>query len=164
MSRKIAIGSDHRGFNAKGNLARFLQNAGFEVVDVGCMGPEGCDYPERAFAVGRLISTGECPLGLLICGSGIGMSIAANKVRGVRAAVVTDKHMAAMSRRHNNANVLCLSADMLSEGELLEILDAWLNATFEGGRHQRRLDAIAAYEGAAFDTSHVPTLSQSTTD
>src|SRR5437879_1137228 len=143
---KIAVGSDHRGYDAKKRIVSLLQQLGFEVLDMGPEGPESVDYPDFAFPVAEAVSTGQVDRGILICGTGIGMCIAANKVPGVRAAPCHDSITAEMSRRHNNANVLCLSADLLG-GELLDrMVRIWLETEFEGGRHARRVDKIAAYE------------------
>jgi len=143
---KIAIGSDHRGFETKRRLTAFLQAHGHEIVDVGTNGSESVDYPDFAFHVACRVGKGECERGILICGTSIGMCIAANKVKGVRAAACHDSITAEMSRRHNDANVLCLSADLLG-GELMErMARIWLETGFEGGRHARRVEKIAKFE------------------
>ena len=119
---------------------------GHQLVDLGAQSDESSDYPDFAVQVGEAVSRGECDRGILICGTGIGMAIAANKVRGIRAATVWDKESARLSRAHNDANVLCISED-LAGGPLLEpVLDMWLTTAHEGGRHARRLNKIAAYE------------------
>jgi ribose 5-phosphate isomerase B len=115
-------------------------------VDLGTCGPESCDYPDFAFQVGEAIGRGDVERGILICGTGIGMSIAANKVPGVRAAVCHDSISAEMSRRHNDANVLCVSADLLGEELIERMIRIWLQTAFEGGRHARRVEKIARYE------------------
>jgi ribose 5-phosphate isomerase B len=144
---KIAIGSDHRGFDVKGRIVTLLERLGHEVSDVGPVGSESVDYPDFAFEVARAVSAGRVDRGILICGTGIGMCIAANKVAGVRAAPCHDSITAEMSRRHNNANVLCLSADLLG-GELLDrMVRIWLETEFEGGRHARRVEKITRFEG-----------------
>ena len=143
---KIAIGNDHRGFAAKQRLVRLMQELGHEVQDVGSHGNGYADYPDYAFAVAELVGRGEVDRGVLICGTGIGMSIAANKVPGVRAACSHDLVTAEMSRRHNDANVLCLSADLQSEDTLERMVRIWLETDFEGGRHARRVDKIKNYE------------------
>ena len=143
---KIAIGSDHRGFEAKKRLVDHLRNLGHEVIDVGTDGCGSVDYPDFAFQVATKVSAGEVERGILICGTGIGMCIAANKVKGVRAAPCHDSITAEMSRRHNDANVLCLSADLLGEELIDRMARIWLETEFEGGRHARRVDKITRFE------------------
>jgi ribose 5-phosphate isomerase B len=144
---KIGIGSDHRGFDVKRRIVTLLERLGHEVSDVGPVGSESVDYPDYAFEVARAVSGGQVDRGILICGTGIGMCIAANKVAGVRAAPCHDSITAEMSRRHNDANVLCLSADLLG-GELLDrMVRIWLETEFEGGRHARRVEKITRFEG-----------------
>jgi ribose 5-phosphate isomerase B len=144
---KIAIGSDHRGFDVKRRLVSLLQRLGHDVVDIGPTRSESVDYPDFAFEVAESVRDGRVDRGILICGTGIGMCIAANKVPGVRAAPCHDSITAEMSRRHNNSNVLCLSADLLG-GELLDrMVRIWLETEFEGGRHARRVDKISRFEG-----------------
>jgi ribose 5-phosphate isomerase B len=143
---KIAIGSDHRGFDAKRRIVASLRQLGHEVVDVGTESGESVDYPDYAFQVAQAVSEGRVERGILICGTGIGMCIAANKVRGVRAAPCHDSITAEMSRRHNNANVLCLSADLLGDELIERMLRIWLDTEFEGARHARRVDKITRFE------------------
>lgn len=143
---KIAIGSDHRGFEAKRRLVAILNQLGHEVIDVGAAGPESVDYPDFAYQVATRLSQGQVERGILICGTSIGMCIAANKVKGVRAAPCHDSITAEMSRRHNDANVLCLSADLLGEGLIERMVHIWLQTEFEGGRHARRVEKIARIE------------------
>jgi ribose 5-phosphate isomerase B len=143
---KIAIGCDHRGFEVKTKLIELVSKLGHEVNDVGSFNADSCDYPDMAAAVGRKVSSGEVERGILLCGSGIGMCIAANKIPGVRAAPCHDDLTAEMSRRHNDLNVLCLSADMLGERLIDRLVEVWLNTPFEGGRHNRRLEKITALE------------------
>ncbi|HVX60826.1 MAG TPA: ribose 5-phosphate isomerase B [Pirellulales bacterium] len=143
---RIAIGSDHRGFDVKQKLIELLKQLGQEVVDVGACGPESCDYPDIAAVVGQQVSQREVDRGILICGTGIGMSIAANKFPGVRAAPCHDDLSAEMSRRHNDLNVLCLSADMLGEKLIDRMVEIWLKTEFEGGRHARRVEKIQQLE------------------
>lgn len=143
---RIAIGADHRGHASARGVADRLSASGHEVTVCGALDGKSCDYPERAYMVGRAISEGRADLGVLICGTGIGMSIAANKVPGVRAAVVHDELTAQLSRSHNGANVLCLSADLLGQRLIDQIVDVWIRTEFEGGRHERRLEKIAAIE------------------
>jgi ribose 5-phosphate isomerase B len=146
---KIAIGSDHRGFDAKRHLVSLLQQLGHEVLDVGPDSRDSVDYPDYAFQVARAVSEGRVERGVLIDGTGIGMCIAANKVQGVRAAPCHDSITAEMSRRHNDANVMCLSADLLSEELMERMVRIWLDTAFEGGRHARRVEKIVRFEGGA---------------
>lgn len=143
---RIAIGSDHRGYQLKQLLGDLIRSKGHEVEDVGADGEESVDYPDFAEQVARKISAGEIDRGVLICGTGIGMAITANKFKGVRAGTCTDEVTAEISRRHNNLNVLCLSADMVSPRTAERMVQIWIETEFEGGRHQRRLDKIAEIE------------------
>jgi ribose 5-phosphate isomerase B len=143
---KIAIGSDHRGFALKAHLVSVLSKAGHEVIDLGCAGAEPADYPDYAFKVGERVASGEAERGIAICGTGIGMSIAANKVRGIRAALCCTVEDARMTRRHNDSNVLVLSERRFGDPATDELVTAWLSTPFEGGRHARRVDKIRAYE------------------
>jgi ribose 5-phosphate isomerase B len=143
---RIALSADHRGQQAAKLLADKLRRDGHEVSVIGETSGAAVDYPEPAYLVARTIADGKAELGLLICGTGVGMSIAANKVRGVRAAVVHDELTAQISRSHNDANVLCLSADLLGQRLIETIVDTWLNTTFSGGRHARRVNKIRAIE------------------
>lgn len=142
---KISLGCDHRGGEAISRLGEKLQGEGHEVLINRCAeGP--CDYPENAFKVASDVASGAADKGVLVCGTGIGMSIAANKVAGVRAAVVHDELTAQLARSHNDANILCLSGDLLGVPIMERIIDAWLGAQFAGGRHLRRLHKIEAIE------------------
>lgn len=143
---KIAIGSDHRGFEVKRRIASLLQRLGHEVLDVGPQAGDSVDYPDFAFAVAQAVGTGQADRGILACGTGIGMCIAANKHRGVRAAPCHDSITAEMSRRHNDANVLCLSADLLGDELIDRMVRIWLETEFEGGRHARRVEKITRFE------------------
>jgi len=143
---KIAIGSDHRGYETKRRLVHFLQQLGHEVLDMGTDGSDAVDYPDFAFQVASAVSEGRVQRGILICGTSIGMCIAANKVKGVRAAPCHDSITAEMSRRHNDANVLCLSADLLGEELIGRMVRLWLETDFEGGRHARRVEKITRFE------------------
>jgi len=149
---KIAVGADHRGSEIKSRIAEWLAREGHELTVIdGCdrTAPDAdptCDYPDIAFPVASAVASGTVERGILICGSGIGMSIAANKVGGVRAALVHDEVSADMSRRHNDANVICLPADMLGPRIIDRIVKTWLDTPFEGGRHERRVQKIAAIE------------------
>lgn len=139
---KIAIGSDHGGFNLKGKIIKFLEEKGYEVKDYGTYTTDSCDYPVYAKAVAKSVASGENEKGIIVCGSGIGVSIAANKVKGVRAALCHESHSAMLSRLHNNANVLCLGERITGESLALDIVDVWLKSEYEGGRHQRRIDML----------------------
>ena len=141
---KIVIGSDHAGFELKENIKKYLTS--YDLVDYGTDSTKSIDYPDFGFKVAEAVGNGDFEKGILICGSGIGMSIVANKVNGVRAALCQTKEFAELSRRHNNANVLVLSGRFISYHLALEIIDVWLNTKFENGRHQNRLDKISKYE------------------
>ena len=143
---RIAIGSDHRGYHLKEKLAGILRSKGHEVSDEGTSLTESVDYPDFAALVGQKVSNGEADRGILICGTGIGMAIAANKFPGVRAAPITDEVTAEISRRHNDLNVLCLSADMLSPRTVERMVEIWVETEFEAGRHQRRVEKISTIE------------------
>jgi ribose 5-phosphate isomerase B len=143
---RIAIGSDHRGFALKEALKELLGELGHEWVDFGCQGEEAVDYPDIARPLGEAVAAGEYQRGILICGNGIGMSIAANKVRDVRAALCHDTFAARLARQHNDANVLCLGAWSIGRGLAEEIVRAFLSEDFEGGRHVRRIEKIQAME------------------
>ncbi|TWT49151.1 Ribose-5-phosphate isomerase B [Rubripirellula amarantea] len=143
---KIAIGSDHRGVKIKGRLIQSLTSAGFEMFDAGTEGEEAVDYPDFASAVALRVSRGECDRGILICGTGIGMSIAANKFPGVRAASCYDEVMVEISRRHNDVNVLCLPGDMIGDRPVDDLVLMWLQTDFDGGRHESRLHKISLIE------------------
>lgn len=143
---KIALGADHAGYELKDRIKQHLQQQGIEVRDEGTSSPESVDYPDYARAVAHQVSEKQVDLGILVCGSGIGMAIAANKVHGVRAANVSSEYEAELSRQHNNANVLALGARILKPEEALHIVDKWLGTQFAGGRHERRVEKIAAIE------------------
>jgi ribose 5-phosphate isomerase B len=145
-SMRIAVGSDHRGTEMRAKLIELLGRLGQEVIDTGFHGKGACDYPDIAIAVARKVANREVDRGILICGSGLGMCIAANKVPGVRAAPCYDDVTAELSRRHNDLNVLCLSGDMLGERLVDRVVEIWLKTPFEGGRHARRLKKIAEME------------------
>jgi len=142
----VAIGCDHRGFHAKERIKADLAKAGHSVLDTGCTSRESCDYPDMGLAGACAVAEGNCERAILLCGSGIGMSITANKVRGIRAALCHDELTAEMSRRHNNANVLCLPADLIGEELMRRVVDIWLRTEFEAGRHERRLAKITEFE------------------
>lgn len=143
---KLALSADHRGVGATRLLADRLRSQGHEVEILGAMSGETCDYPDPAYLVASSVAHKRSDLGILVCGSGLGMSIAANKVRGVRAALVHDELTGELSRSHNDANVLCLSADLLGQRLIEKIVDVWLTTPFQGGRHERRVKKIAAIE------------------
>jgi len=143
---KIGLGADHRGAASIKLLSEKLRSEGHDVQILGDASGEPCDYPESAFKVGNAVSQGKVDLGVLICGTGIGMSIAANKVKGVRAANVHDEITAQLSRSHNNSNILCLSADLLGQRLIEKIVEQWIATPFAGGRHTRRIDKITAIE------------------
>ncbi len=147
---RIVIGADHRGSQAIDSLRHLLETSDHTVtvLEDACPGPttRSCDYPDMAWPVARAVAEGEADFGILLCGSGIGMSISANKVDGVRAALVHDEMTAEVSRRHNDANVLCLAADLLGHRVMERIINAFLNTPFDGGRHLRRKLKIAAIE------------------
>lgn len=143
---RIAIGSDHRGVEMRRKLHELLGRLGHEVADAGTFDEAECDYPDIAEHVARLVGAGEIERGILICGSGLGMCIVANKIPGVRAGPCHDDLTAELSRRHNDLNVLCLSADMLGEKLVDRLVEIWLDTPFEGGRHARRLEKIASFE------------------
>lgn len=143
---RIAIGCDHRGLSLKRAIMDHLSQRGDVCEDFGCHSADSVDYPDYARAVAQAVSQGQFDHGILICATGVGMSIAANKVPGVYAALCHDVFSARRSRQHNNANVLCLGALVLGEGLATEIVEAHLNAVFEGGRHARRLDKVKALE------------------
>jgi ribose 5-phosphate isomerase B len=139
---RIAIGSDHRGYHLKEKLISFLKSKGHELDDVGTTATESVDYPDYAALVAKKVSDKLVDRGILICGTGIGMAITANKFPNVRAAPVTDEITAEISRRHNDLNVLCLSADMLSPRTVERMLEVWIDTEFEAGRHSRRVQKI----------------------
>ena len=142
----IAIGCDHGGFALKEAVKKHLEEKGIEIKDFGCYSTESVDYAVHAAKVAHCVADGEVEYGILVCSTGIGISIAANKVKGIRAALCCDTHAAEMTRRHNNANILCMGGLVISEQTGLDIVDTFLSFDFEGGRHQRRVDQIAAIE------------------
>ncbi|WP_406562299.1 ribose 5-phosphate isomerase B [Klebsiella pneumoniae] len=143
---KIAIGCDHVGLLLKPEIIRHLEAKGIEVIDKGANSAERTDYPIYGRAVAEAIVSGDCDLGILICGSGVGISITANKVPGIRAIVCSDPYSAKLSREHNNTNILAFGSRVVGSELAKMIVDEWLNATFEGGRHQNRIDMITALE------------------
>lgn len=143
---KIAIGSDHAGFRAKESLKASLVAAGHQVEDLGTKSEDSCDYTDFSFAVAERVAKSVAERGIILCGTGIGSAIAANKVKGIRAALVHDGFTAEMSRRHNDANVLVLGARVLAEERIKDLAKIWLETPFDGGRHERRVGKIGAYE------------------
>lgn len=143
---KIAIGVDHAGFEQKDALVSFMKNLGHEILDMGCNSTDKVDYPDFAEAVGRSVASGQAEVGILICGTGIGMSIAANKIPGIRAANVVRADMASLARQHNDSNVLTLSSRFVDVEDNKRIIDAFLKVEFEGGRHEDRVKKIMALE------------------
>lgn len=139
---KIVMGSDHAGYELKEAVKAKLEGEGFEIIDVGCYSTESVDYPKYGHAVGKAVASGEADKGIAICGSGIGISIAANKVPGIRAALVTSVWQAEMTKMHNDANVLCMGGRVVDEQLAFEMVDAWLNAEFMGDKHLRRINEI----------------------
>lgn len=140
---KLALGSDHGGFALKHEVIAHLKQRGIEFVDYGCNDETSCDYPDFAKVVAEAVVNGECDRGLLFCGTGIGISMAANKVDGIRAAVCSDTFSARMTRMHNDANILCMGGRVVGAGLAIDMVDLFIDTEFEGGRHQRRVDKIA---------------------
>lgn len=143
---KIGIGNDHSALELKAEIIAFVKAKGHEIVDFGTNSSESCDYPKYGEAVGRAVVSGEVDCGILICGTGLGISLAANKVKGVRAAVCSEPFTAKMSRAHNNCNVLAFGARVVGAELAKMIVETWLETEFEGGRHQRRVDLIMEIE------------------
>lgn len=143
---KIAMGADHGGFSLKETIKQHLEEQGHEVLDLGTYDTASCHYPVYAEKVARAVAAGQAERGILVCGTGIGMSIAANKIPGIRAAAVSDCFTAQATREHNDANILCLGERTVGPGLAMRIVDTYLTAQFQGGRHQTRLDMIAALE------------------
>ena len=149
--KKITIGCDHAACELKAQVIEHLKERGIECIDVGTYSSDSCNYPDYAHAVCKNIQDGVTELGILICGTGIGMSMAANKHRGIRAAVCSDTFSARLTRVHNNANVLCFGARVVGSGLALDLVDEFLDAEFEGGKHQTRIDMITAIEEAEYN-------------
>lgn len=137
--RKIVLGADHAGVNLKEKLCAYLKDLGFEIINVGTFSTESCDYPVYAEKVCRTLQNGEADLGILVCGTGVGMSMAANKYKGIRAACCSDTFSARLTRIHNDANVICIGERVLGEGLAFDIINAFVSAEFEGGKHKRRI-------------------------
>ncbi len=149
MTKKIALGADHAGFEEKEKLKKTLDELGVEYEDVGTYSTDSVDYPDFAQKVGEKIESGEAEQGILVCGSGIGVAIAANKMHGIRAAQAWNEETAKLARQHNNANVLTIGVRVIPEEEIPKIVKAWLAADFEGGRHERRVEKIMDLEKEA---------------
>jgi ribose 5-phosphate isomerase B len=144
MSQKIIpIGADHAGFNLKGKIIQFLESKGYKVQDFGCFSEESIDYPDFAHTVAEMVEQNTGMLGILICGSGNGINMTANKHKEIRSALCWNAEIAALARQHNDANIVALPARFISEQEALEIVETFLGTAFEGGRHQRRIDKIS---------------------
>lgn len=143
---KIAMGSDHGALNLKKAVREHLEAKGHEVVDFGTHEPASCDYPEYGKIAAEAVASGECDCGVIMCGTGIGISLAANKVKGIRCAVVSDCYSAEMTKMHNNANMISMGERVVGIGLALKIVDAYLDAEFEGGRHERRVNLITEIE------------------
>ena len=139
---KIAIGNDHVAVDMKYEVIAYLKEKGHEIINLGTDSPERCDYPIYGGKVARMVVSGEAELGILICGTGVGISIAANKVKGIRAVVCSEPYSAKLSREHNNSNILAFGARVVGIELAKMIIDSWLNAEFEGGRHQTRIDML----------------------
>ncbi len=142
MKQTIALGADHAGYEYKDKLIAYLTENGYECIDCGTNGPESVDYPIHASRVCELVRGGKAAFGVLVCGTGIGMSIAANKHRGIRAALCNEPESTAMTRHHNNSNVLCLGARMISYEKALELTKVFISTEFDGGRHERRVEML----------------------
>ena len=143
---KIAMGCDHGGFGLKETVKAYLTEQGHEVKDFGCYSTDSCDYPELGAAAAKAVASGECERGIVICTTGIGISISANKVKGIRCALCSEAQSAEMTRRHNDANMLAMGAGMIGVNAAKKIVDVFLATEFEGGRHQRRVDKMMALE------------------
>ncbi len=145
---KIAVASDHAGYEVKEALAAHLRAQGHDIEDYGCFDDSSCDYPDFAAAAARGVASGAQEYGVMVCGTGLGVSMAATKIGGIRAAPVHDRTTAEMSRRHNNANIVCLGARITEKDVALDLVDLWLETPFEGGRHERRVGKINALDDA----------------
>ena len=146
-SKRIVLSSDHAAIPLRQSIAAHVAALGWEVVDIGPVTPESTHYPDHGAAAARRVASGDCRLGIILCGTGQGIMMAANKIRGIRCGVCSDPFSARMIRQHNDANMLSLGARVVGEGLALDIVDAFLNAAFEGGRHGTRVDMITALEG-----------------
>ncbi|MBQ7292244.1 MAG: ribose 5-phosphate isomerase B [Clostridia bacterium] len=149
-NNKIVIGSDHAGYSLKLKVIDHLKERGFEVIDVGTNSLDRCDYPVYAHALCEKIQNGECELGILVCGTGVGMSMAANKHKGIRAACCSDTFSARLTRMHNDANVLCFGERVVGYGLACDLVDNFLDAEYEGAQHAKRVEMIIGYENGNF--------------
>ena len=147
----IAIGCDHGGFEIKNAVIDYLKENGIEYKDYGCFSTESVDYPRYAYAVASAVAAGDAEKGIICCGTGIGVSMAANKVKGIRAAVCSDEFCAEMTRRHNDANVLCMGGRVIDSDKAVKLADIFLNTPFEGGRHMNRINIISEIENGSFE-------------
>lgn len=147
---KIAIGNDHVAVEMKNHIKKYLEEKGHEIINFGTDSSERCDYPVYGKKVADAVASGECERGILICGTGIGISLAANKVKGIRAAVCSEAYSARLTRQHNNANIIAFGARVIGIATAEMIVDEFLNAEYEGGRHQNRIDMISAIEKGEF--------------
>jgi ribose 5-phosphate isomerase B len=145
LSRPIAIGADHAGYEYKTVIVELLRNKGYEVKDFGTFGPDSVDYPDFAHPVASAVANGEAGCGVLICGSANGVAITANKHQGIRAAICWQPEVARLSRQHNNANIICLPARFISTPAAEEMVNVFLNTSFEGGRHEKRVEKMAVH-------------------
>ena len=143
---KIAIGNDHVAIDMKNEIMKYLQEKGIEVINVGTDSPERFNYPISGYKVAKMVAAGEADLGVLICGTGVGISLSANKVKGIRACVCSDPYTAKLSKQHNNTNIIAFGARVIGIETARMIVDEWLNAEYEGGRHQIRIDMISEIE------------------
>ena len=143
---KISLGADHGAYELKEAVKKHLDEKGIEYIDFGCFSKESVDYPKYAFVAANAVAKGECDFGILCCTTGIGVSMTANKIKGIRAAVCTNEMLAEMTRKHNDANVICLGQKVVSEELALRMIDIFLSTGFDGGRHSRRLDLITDIE------------------
>ena len=143
---KIVLANDHSAVDMKKEILAHLEEKGYQVIDIGTNSPESCDYPVFGERAGKMVASGEADLGILICGTGVGISLAANKVKGVRACVCSEPYSAKLSRMHNDTNILAFGARVVGTELAKMIVDEWLNTSFEGGRHQRRVDMIMDIE------------------
>ena len=147
---KIAVASDHGGYELKEEIVKYLKEKGYDFIDFGCFSPESVDYPVMAAKACRAIQKGECDRGIICCGTGLGISMAANKFKGIRAAACSDYYSAKYTRLHNEANILSLGGRVLGPGLVIEMVEVFLNTEYLGGRHQRRVDMITAIENGEF--------------
>ncbi|MBO5196089.1 MAG: ribose 5-phosphate isomerase B [Clostridia bacterium] len=146
MNKKIAFACDHGGYELKDTIIKWLNDNGYEVVDFGCNSTASVDYPDYALPASQAVARGECDLGILVCGTGIGMSLCANKVKGIRAACCSDTFSAKMTRLHNDSNILCFGARVVGAGLAIELVRNFVESEFEGDRHIKRVEKVMAIE------------------